>query len=227
MDIVEMHREFRVLGQQMGLQLVRAILPESIDTYLNNCIVEWVRKRIAANVDSIYNDRVTIQRNGVDPVNGVRTLFKSKKITAIGSVGDNGSYLVTLQSVDDVMFYTSFDVNYITDELYYGCRFIEREKLYSTLRDYCNAASHEYPIISISSDDNDEEVAEVHVGNSDPIKTLNVNYIKMPNVVKYSVNIADRVDCNLPEYCHHEVVEMAVNKYFQSVGSTNQTVSAQ
>lgn len=227
MDIIEMHREFRALGQQMGMQLVRAILPESIDIYLNDCIVEWVRKRVAANVDSIYNDRVTVQRNGIDPVNGVRTLFKNKKVFVVGSVGDNGSYLVALQSVNDVMFYTSFDVNYITDELYYGCRFIEREKLYSTLRDYCNAASHEYPIISIHSDDNDEEVAEVHVGNGGAIKILNVNYIKMPNVVKYSNNIANQVNCNLPEYCHHEVVEMAVNKYFQSVNSTNNTVSAQ
>ena len=40
MNIAEMHNVFRTLGQQMGMQLNRGILPESIDIYLNEAIIE-------------------------------------------------------------------------------------------------------------------------------------------------------------------------------------------
>ena len=36
MNIDQMHSVFRVLGQQMGTQHVRSILPESIDVF-NDC----------------------------------------------------------------------------------------------------------------------------------------------------------------------------------------------
>lgn len=227
MTIREMHLEFRTLGQQMGLQLVRAILPESIDVYINDSIIEWTRKRIISNVDSVYNDRVTIQHNDISPINGVRTLYKTNKVSAIGFAGGNGSYLVNLQSVDNVMFYTSFEVNYNVGELPYGCRFIERDKLSNTLRDYCNGASHDYPIVCLYSDDDDNDVAEIYIGEDVTPKELVVHYIAMPDSVKYDVTGETSIDCNLPEYAHHEIVEMAVNKYFHSVGSTNNTVSAQ
>ena len=50
MTIQEMHNEFRTFGQVMGLQLVRGILPESIDVYLNAAINETVRNIISKNV---------------------------------------------------------------------------------------------------------------------------------------------------------------------------------
>ena len=38
MTIQEMHQLFRVVGQQMGMQTIRAILPEEIDVFLNMAI---------------------------------------------------------------------------------------------------------------------------------------------------------------------------------------------
>ena len=35
MDISQMHEMFRTVGQQVGMQDVRAILPESIDIFIN------------------------------------------------------------------------------------------------------------------------------------------------------------------------------------------------
>lgn len=228
MTIRDMHKGFRALGQQMGLQLVRAILPESIDIYLNASIIEWARRRIISNVDSVYNDKVTIQRNDISPINGVRSLYKNNKVSAIGFAGNNGSYLISLQSVNNVMFYTSFEVVYNIDELPYGCRFIERDKLSNTLRDYCNGPSSEYPIACMHSDDEGIDVIELYFGkdNVSP-KELVVHYIAMPDIVKLGATEEDSVNCNLPEYAHQEIVEMAVNKFFHSVGSTNNTVSAQ
>ena len=39
-----MHQYFRVYGEQMGLELIRNILPEEIDIYLNTAINEKVRE---------------------------------------------------------------------------------------------------------------------------------------------------------------------------------------
>lgn len=226
MNINQMHITFRNLGQQMGLQRIRAILPESIDIYLNDAITEWVRKRIIANVDTVYNDRVTIQRNDVNPINGIRTLYKEAKI-AVGNLGDNNNYLIDLSVVGNIMFYTSFDVKYKGGNSYYGCRFVERDKVAATLRDYCNSASREYPIICMFSNDRDAEIADLYIGDNTEPETLNVKYIANPDKVIYNIDPTLSIDCNLPEYSHYEIVELAVNKFFSSVGATNQTVSNQ
>ena len=52
MNIQEMHNIFRTLGQQMGLQRIRGILPESIDVYINDAIIEKVRSVVIANTGS-------------------------------------------------------------------------------------------------------------------------------------------------------------------------------
>lgn len=226
MNINEMHIAFRTLGQQMGLQLVRAILPESIDEYLNDSIIEWARKRVQANVDSIYNDKITIQHNSISPINGLRSLYK-QFFSVIGE-DDKGNIISNLSLIENVMFYTSFEVNYVEDKNCYGCRIIDRDKLSITLSDYCNGASREYPIVSMYSNGSDEDIIEIHIGKDKAeFDSLIVNYISMPDKVKYAGDGKSDVNCNLPEYCHYEIVEMAVNKYFYSVGSTNQTVSAQ
>ena len=76
MTIQEMHVLFRTLGQAMGLQLVRAILPESIDTYLNDAIVDTVRKIVLSNSTMQFQDKVTIQNDTISPINAIRTLYK-------------------------------------------------------------------------------------------------------------------------------------------------------
>ena len=48
----------------------------------------------------------------------------------------------------------------------------------------------------------------------------------MPMMMFYDTsNEGNDVDCELPDYLHDEIVEMAVNKYFTSVGSTSKQVN--
>ena len=47
MTVVEMHVMFRELAQQMGMQTVRAILSEDIDTCLNIAVNDYIKKAIA------------------------------------------------------------------------------------------------------------------------------------------------------------------------------------
>lgn len=206
MDIQEMHNLFRVLGQQMGLQMVRAILPESIDEYLNDSIMEIVRSIVLTNTQTVFQDRVTVQDNPISELNSIRTLFKQAEITSIPD-----SYKIDASTkVTYCMFYTSFDVEF-DDGKVYKARLVETEKVHSVLNDYCSRASKEHPVITYIGDD----IFKLYTDNNKPISVF-VNYIKLPNVVNYNTN----ENCDLPEHLHHQVVENAVNKFFQSVGST-------
>lgn len=210
MNIQEMHQSFRVFGQQMGMQLIRAILPEEIDEFLNASIIDKVRELILSNVNTIHNDRISTQNNPISPINYLRTLYRSDRFALRGNV---------INIPENVMHITGFAVQYRDSENLYNCRLIEPDKLENTLNDFCNGASKEYPICSIYSNGNDELV-RVYSGNIIP-DLIVIKYIKTPK----RVSLFDEIDCDLPEYTHNEIVQLAVNKYFVSLGSTSHSVN--
>ena len=79
MTIEEMHVWFRQNAQQMGLQNVRAILPEQIDLLLNTSIYDTVNQIIQQNI-GITNDRVITDNSKIGQINALRTLYKVKEV---------------------------------------------------------------------------------------------------------------------------------------------------
>lgn len=220
MNIHKMHTTFRALGQRMGMQQIRAILPESIDTVLIQAINEKARSIVMANSVTAFKDRVSIQDNSLVPINALRTLYKVEEIEIDVSADDNGVYRVPV-FIDDVMFYTSFSIDYHNGRRRFSTRFIDGDKLDDTLNDYCGRASWDYPITSMYSDKDDKEVLEIHIDSTTKIPDfLYVRYIREPVTVKWDANLANCVDCDLPSYLHPEIVESAVSKYFKALGAT-------
>ena len=77
MNIQDMHNTFRTLGQQMGLQLNRGILPESIDIYINDVIMEKTKEELLSGVRTSLQDSVNTQASTMSPINAFRTLYRS------------------------------------------------------------------------------------------------------------------------------------------------------
>lgn len=75
MDISEMHKMFRQYAQQMGMQNVRAILPEQIDLFINNSISDTINQVITQNI-GITNDRVISDASKLNQINALRSLYK-------------------------------------------------------------------------------------------------------------------------------------------------------
>lgn len=75
MNIAEMHVWFRQYAQQMGMQNVRAILPEQIDVLINTSISDMVNQLVRENV-GIRNDRVITDNSKIGQINALRTLYK-------------------------------------------------------------------------------------------------------------------------------------------------------
>lgn len=86
MTIEEMHVWFRQNAQQMGLQNVRAILPEQIDLLLNTSIYDTVNQIIQQNI-GITNDRIITDNSKIGQINALRTLYKVKEVAITLSKG--------------------------------------------------------------------------------------------------------------------------------------------
>lgn len=100
MDISEMHQMFRQYAQQMGIQNVRAILPEQIDLLINNSISDTINQVITQNI-GITNDRVISDASKLNQVNALKSLYKVWK----GSIAD-----VTVKGNEKTNYIISFQL---------------------------------------------------------------------------------------------------------------------
>lgn len=99
MDISEMHKMFRQYAQQMGMQNVRAILPEQIDLLINNSISDTINQVITQNI-GITNDRVISDASKLNQINALKSLYKVWKgnISAATVKGkEKTNYIISFQ----------------------------------------------------------------------------------------------------------------------------------
>ena len=115
MTIAEMHVWFRQYAQQMGMQNVRAILPEQIDNLINTSIKDTIDEVINRNV-GVTNDRVITDNAKLANINALRTLYKVKTIV----VGDtnsvafygNNPYKFDSSKIGEVLYFVDFAIRY-------------------------------------------------------------------------------------------------------------------
>lgn len=112
MNIEEMHVWFRQYAQQMGMQNVRAILPEQIDLLINTSIIDVVNQTIVASVAST-NDRVISDNSKLGQINSLRTLYKTINCNCINDDRNleinvtniyrgSGDYKITIVSQNNI-----------------------------------------------------------------------------------------------------------------------------
>lgn len=195
------------------MELVRAILPEEIDVFLNSAINETVRTIVATNVAQGAEGKI-IQNTNISPINALRDLYM-RVVTSIKIDNSNNKFQLVFDNT--AMYYTGFAVNYTGSEKSYKARLVEPDELEDTLNDYCNGASYDYPIILYTN--GSPSTLTVYSGDKVPHSVI-CNFIKNPAIVSYD----NEVDCDLPKYLHNEIVQLAVQKYFNAVGSTTHNV---
>ena len=103
-----MHKMFRQYAQQMGMQNVRAILPEQIDLLINNSISDTINQVITQNI-GITNDRVISDASKLNQVNALKSLYKVWKgsISAATVKGkEKTNYIISFQ-----LPFTNFKTN--------------------------------------------------------------------------------------------------------------------
>lgn len=79
MTLTEMHIWWRQFAQQMGMQNVRAILPEQIDLTINTSITDYVNQLVREHI-GVTNDRIITDNSKVGQINALRSLYRVEKI---------------------------------------------------------------------------------------------------------------------------------------------------
>lgn len=224
MTIKEMHKLFRTLSQQVGMEAVRAILPSEIDNLINQSIIGFVRNVLAKNANVQYRDRISIRANTIAPINALRTLYNVVKVGSVRVESQHNN--LTIYNVD----LNSKDLTVVTDvavvysdfnNVPFYCRFIEPEQYHLLRRDFCNAPSYDSPICSIISDDKSTMTFRVETGKGNYVPNeIQFGYIREPRVVSFD----DNIDCDLPDHVHREIVTNASKVYLAAISLTSNNI---
>ena len=250
MTTPEMHVWFRQYAQQMGMQNVRAILPEQIDNLINTSTRDIIDEVIKLNVGTT-NDRVITDNAKLANINALRTLYKVKTINIEDSstIKDlaNKPYIFDSQSLDEVpLYFVDFSIRYSDrildsgnqqDVMYtrwFPIRIIDDSYLADILNDWVLAPRMRTPVMVIYSneDNNQHSTFELYVGENEEsgissiaenkwIGQIRCSYIKTPNKVAYLSDIGGtNVDSDLPEQLQIPMLKHAVDLYRVSINGS-------
>lgn len=215
MDIQEMHMMFRQYAQQMGMQNVRAILPEQIDLLINNSINDTINQIVTQNI-GITNDRVITDNSKLNQVNALKSLYKVWNGTV--TFGDSKtSYIMSYELpllgfksagtyVNDNVKETAIQYIYIVDlsldyidtknqftTNIFPIRIIDDMYLADVVNDFILHPTLRSPVATIHDNNIELYIDKADVGGSESNHTfkglkpnkLRLSYIAKPAVVKF------------------------------------------
>lgn len=234
MKIDEMHLMFRQYAQQMGMQYVRAILPEQIDLFINNAISDAINEVITTNIAET-TDRVITDNSKLGQTNAFRKLYK---VVEVGSDA-NGlskesaftlkySYDMTANATlydqvaqkDKYLYLVDVSVNYKKGDFttnWFPVRIIDDSKLSDVLNDFILSPRLRSPASVIYNNTMDVYIDRLKNGklpNDMELNKFRISYLSMPATVKYVADLnSENVDCDLPDYMHVDIVKHAVDLY--------------
>ena len=256
MTIREMHVMFRQYAQQMGMQNVRAILPEQIDLLINNSISDVINQVITQNIGTT-NDRVITDNSKLNQINALKSLYKvwkGKVTLGTANTNDIVSYEIPINAFknggaykNDGINSTSISYIYIVDlsisykkdsdfvSNIFPIRIIDDMYLADVVNDFILHPTFRSPVATIH--DNTIELYIDKPDSSNPpfkfqgcdVNEIRLSYIAKPSQVKFLEDVSGtNVDCDLPEYLHVDIVKHAVELYRTALtGSIAVTQAAQ
>lgn len=233
MTTPEMHVMFRQYAQQMGMQNVRAILPEQIDLLLNTSIMDVTNQVIKENIE-ITNDRVITDNSKIGQINALSSLYhvhyiemspvpsqiEEKRVFSFSASDRNTGRMTTdFKRVSDnnllpeYMFLVDFSLNYkkvINNQGYNGKTGVSIKGTYNVLTpNGCINASEEYFVKnrSITS----EVVVEVYSVDAE-------NFINLKFIVDTSITNNPRLKCTSEGYTTYFLGVEGTNTHDSSYG---------
>lgn len=201
MKIADMHIWFRQYAQQMGMQNVRAIMPEQIDLFINTSIMDVVNDIVKSNV-GIRNDRVITDSSKILQLNSLRSLYTVVEFKLLtGEILPfeydaanyfNGRYTLNPAFVlPDAMYWSDFSLNYckattgwagvsapIRESVapfttnFYPVRFVEDSFLADTLNDFTLKPRLRSPIIIVYAKGDSKVTFDMYIDKFDKVTGL-------------------------------------------------------
>lgn len=235
MKIDEMHMMFRQYAQQMGMQYVRAILPEQIDLFINNAISDAINEVITSNIANT-TDRVITDNSKLGQTNAFRKLYKVVEVASDAAgltrenafilkysydITQNGTLYDKVNQCDKYLYLVDVAVNYkkSTDFVtnWFPVRIVDDSKLADVLNDFILSPRLRSPASVIYNNTMDvyiDRLKNNKLPNDMELNKFRISYLSMPATVKYVADLnSTNVDCDLPDYMHVDIVKHAVDLY--------------
>ena len=195
MTISEMHVWFRQYAQQMGMQNVRAILPEQIDNLINTAIKDTIDEVINKSVGTT-NDRVITDNAKLANINALRTLYRvktyqpripeqegTKALYFVNSFDNSCLSIKSSDIVTDALYYVDFSIKYqkpvtpgiSTNTTYtrlFPIRIIDDSYLADVLNDWVLAPRLRTPVMVIYKKEEesvDDTIFDIYLGENGTI----------------------------------------------------------
>ena len=249
MTISEMHVWFRQYAQQMGMQNVRAILPEQIDNLINTSTLDTVDEVINRNIGTT-NDRIITDNAKIANINALRTLYKVKTIIIKngGNLTDykNQPYTFNSTELEDIpLYFVDFAIKYgdrpfdeenkndIQYTRWFPIRIIDDSYLADILNDWVLAPRLRTPAMVIYADDivgdskfelyigENEETSVKAIAASKWLGQIRCSYIKKPRQVAYLSDVGGtNINSDLPEQLQIPMLKHAVDLYRVSINGS-------
>jgi hypothetical protein len=246
MTIAEMHVWFRQYAQQMGMQNVRAILPEQIDNLINTSTLDTIDEVINRNVGTT-NDRIITDNAKIANVNALRTLYKVKTINILNGQKlteyKNKPYIFGSGTLEETpLYYVDFAIRYgdrafdgdnvddIEYTRWFPIRIVDDSYLADILNDWVLAPRLRTPAMVIYADDivgdskfelyvgENEETGIKDIAASKYLCQIRCSYIKKPRQIAYLSDVGGtNIDSDLPVQLQIPMLKHAVDLYRVSI----------
>lgn len=223
MNIAEMHTAFRVLSQQTGLHLVRGIIPETIDVFINMEIDDFINRELMQNAVVETEDNSNYKSISVSSINTFKTLHCKETITLSNNSFQNKTCINTLNDINPMFILKANLVNNKNEII--SCRIVNPDLAETMLNDYCSSPDINNPIITFCNINENKEFSYKSIiycnDRNAKFTNLILDYIKYPSVVKFVSNDSkDNVNCDLPQSLHYTIVKGAVKRFYDTLQSS-------
>lgn len=228
MLIDRMHYEFEVRFDQVNNQTKPDFTPLERDTFLNNAIREFVKKRFGLDPQT----KVGFESDS-DTIRALSTLhIESPQVQPEITPNDltDGIYSVDLDDLEeDAWFITKVEVR-ATKENCPSKKIACRYKPIDQLNDRFSTPSYKWlrcPFRISSSGANSKSTVYIFTEDDFEITSTLISYIKKPNIVFFGgynqieglyTDTDAQVHCDLDENYHDEIVDVAVKLALRSLG---------
>jgi len=232
-----MHRQVRLRSQKINSFANDNLVSQEIDKYLNMAINQFVKDRIDDKSNALqtgfeeslkrYEDLKTLVIKDealtithVPANTGVGIVFVDR-----GAFPDDHLFLLSLRckiqyARDGVTFTvvnSKREIDGVLNEDYLErvvlAKRIQTDDIYALLGDPFNKASIKHPVYDISS-----HGLDIYTDSHFIVDEAYLNYIREPvTVLNDTDTSSNNVDCDLPEFTHDEIVDLAVKSILSDI----------
>lgn len=222
MTIDRAHIEFQVGLDKRDTSQVPEVPAEQIDLFLNSAILRWVKTRYGGN--NIYRTSGEETQKRLDDL---RVLLKTVSTVPTLLEEEERTYAVGIPSIEDYMFLARFRVKTkkgVCPSIWCGkVNYVQQDDLEVARVDPFNKTRPLEPIVYFEHGD-----LYVLADDTFDVEKARVTYYSFPIKVNVGTYGEPKVEFQLPEHTHDEIVLLAVEIALETLESQRiQTIQAQ